>query len=72
MPLLLWLILSIKPETMAEYITACTAEGYFPDEWKRARLVLIPKLDDRGGLKGYRPLSVLSHLSKIFEHLIKG
>ena len=43
------------------------AQGIFPDELKQARVVLIYKTRDKKEVSNYRPISVLSFYSKIFE-----
>lgn len=45
-------------------------EGKFPSLWKKARVVPIFKNGDRKDIKNYRPVSILSIFSKIFESLL--
>lgn len=40
----------------------------YPDGWKLARVVPIPKKDSDNN---YRPISILSSISKIMEHILK-
>lgn len=42
--------------------------GIFPLEWKRAKLILLPK--PSSGSKKYRPICLLNTLGKIFEQII--
>ena len=42
----------------------------FPTEWKCARISVIPKIDNPTTGDGYRPISILPVLSKVFERLI--
>ncbi|EYC35149.1 hypothetical protein Y032_1133g3663 [Ancylostoma ceylanicum] len=49
-----------------KYINA----GRIPEQWKRARTVLIPKKGDREDIRNYRPITLLSHLYKIFMRVI--
>lgn len=51
----------------------CMSNGYWPATWKVGRLVLIPKGKPALGSvdKAYRPLSIISCLAKIFEHVMK-
>ena len=44
--------------------------GIFPDDWKKARLSPIYKSSDKEDCSNYRPISVLSVVSKIFEKLV--
>lgn len=50
---------------------ACFKLSYFPDEWKHARVIPIPKSGkDLSRATNYRPISLLNSLSKIFEKII--
>lgn len=46
------------------------ADGVFPREWKRARVVPVFKKGDRSSVLNYRPISILSCFSKVFESLL--
>ena len=46
------------------------AQGIFPDELKLARVVPIYKSGDKKEVSNYRPISVFSFYSKIFEKII--
>lgn len=43
----------------------------FPSQWKCARVLPIPKVNEPTVLKDYRPISILPFLSKAFEKLVK-
>lgn len=46
--------------------------GKIPAVWKKARVVLIPKPGkDLATSSAYRPISILSALSKMWEHTLK-
>lgn len=50
---------------------ACVLQSYFPDKWKQAKIIAIPKPGkDLSRSSNYRPISLLSTLSKIFEKVI--
>ena len=44
--------------------------GRFPEQWKLANVVPIYKKNDRSVASNYRPVSLLSNLSKVFERLV--
>jgi len=51
---------------------ACLLTGYFPKAWKEAKILAFPKPGKpRKYATSYRPISLLSCLSKIFERLIQ-
>ncbi|EYC33366.1 hypothetical protein Y032_0002g752 [Ancylostoma ceylanicum] len=43
--------------------------GRIPEQWKHARTVLIPDKGDREDIRNYRPITLLSHLYKIFVYV---
>ena len=61
----------LHPDEMLTAFNAALEEGIFPDEWKRAVLVLLPKPgkppDDPAGL---RPLCLLNTDGKLFEAML--
>ena len=58
----------IKPLTLL--INQVLNTGIFPDELKIAKVIPIFKKDDPTLLKNYRPISLLSTLSKVIEKII--
>ena len=46
--------------------------GCFPDDWKLARVVPVPKSSDHSSPSNYRPISILSILSKLLERHVYG
>ena len=60
-----------KPDELVSLLNSCLEEGIFPVEWKKQRLLLIPK-----GSKapedpsGYRPICLLDTIGKILERIV--
>lgn len=52
-------------------INRCLSENCYPKEFKVARLVPVPKVNCPTSCTEYRPISVLSAVSKIFEQHIQ-
>jgi ribonuclease HI len=50
----------------------CLELSYFPDTWKNAEVVMIPKLGkkDKTSVRSWRPIALLSCISKRFERII--
>lgn len=48
----------------------CLSEGVFPDEWKQANITPVYKNGSKHDVEQYRPISILSTLSKLFERLV--
>jgi hypothetical protein len=46
------------------------ATGQYPNKWKRAQVIPIPKLRSPSTYKDYRPISLLFHLGKLAEDVI--
>ena len=68
---------SVIKQCVDNYVTPLThiinlsiAQGYFPDEWKLAKVIPIFKDGDPQDIQNYRPISVLPFLSKVFEKII--
>jgi len=57
---------------LTELYNACLEYGSFPEEWKHSRVAFIlkPQKDPKDPA-AYRPLSLLSCLGKVFEHIIR-
>ena len=57
-------------EPLTYLINSSIKEGVFPNELKLARVVPIFKAGDKTKLTNYRPISVLSFFSKVFERIM--
>ncbi|XP_055840583.1 uncharacterized protein LOC129908234 [Episyrphus balteatus] len=66
-------IIKRLPETviifLAIILNNCINNCYFPQKWKTARIVAIPKKGARNIISNYRPISLLNNLSKLLEEL---
>ena len=50
---------------------SCLKSGMFPDELKLAEVVPVYKKNDKKDKSNYRPISILSNISKIYEKCIQ-
>ena len=57
------------PEVTWLYNLSLTATS-FPDQWKRALVILIPKTGNLSNVQNYRPISLLPLPGKILEKLV--
>ena len=58
---------------LAELFNKCLKESCFPDCWKVSSLVPVFKnVAERSAAKNYRPVSLLSVISKVFEKLVNN
>ena len=48
----------------------CLDSGYLPSEWKVHKVIPVFKSGDRSLITNYRPISLLSNISKVLERLI--
>lgn len=55
---------------LAQIFTTCMKKGEFPNMWKRAVLVLIPKGTEYTGLLKARPICLIDEISKTFERIL--
>lgn len=51
-------------------INSCILANTFPDSWKRALIIPIPKKNNIQDIKDLRPISILPTLSKILEKIL--
>ena len=58
---------------LAELFNKCPKECCFPDSWKVSSVVPVFKnVGERSTAKNYRPVSLLSVVSKVFEKLVNN
>ncbi|XP_072766218.1 uncharacterized protein [Anoplolepis gracilipes] len=58
-------------ERLRYIFNKCLRHGAFPQQWKQAKLVLLPKEGkEEGTPSAYRPICLLDEVSKIFERII--
>ena len=58
---------------LAELFNKCLKESCFPDCWKVSSVVPVFKnVGERSTAKNYRPVSLLSVVSKVFENLVNN
>ena len=48
----------------------CIRQGVFPRELKLARVIPIYKLSSKQSISNYRPISILTFISKVFEKIL--
>ena len=60
-------------DILAELINMCLKESCFPDCWKVSPMFPVFKnIEERSTAKNYRPVSLLSVASKVFEKLVNN
>lgn len=57
---------------LASILNACISRGYFPNAWKEAEVIVIHKPNKpKQSPSSYRPISLLSSLSKLLEKIVQ-
>lgn len=58
---------------LIKLINGILCTGHFPSQWKIAKVIPLPKPGkDPARLTNYRPISLLTHLSKVVEKIVKS
>ena len=57
--------------SLSRLYNCCMREGFYPSDFKVARVVPVFKAEDPTQFSNYRPVSVLPVLSQVFERLLK-
>ena len=60
----------VLAKPMASIINMAIRSATFPRRWKVARVVPVLKKGDPANVNNYRPISILSNLSKVMEHIM--
>lgn len=56
---------------LAFIFNTCLTKSVFPSDWKTSQIIPIPKNSNCSAVLDYRPISILSPLSKALEHVMK-
>ena len=59
-----------NPNLLSDIINLSIDTGVFPNQWKKATVIPIPKVAKPNGPEDLRPISLLPLPGKIFEHLL--
>src|SRR3977135_2704666 len=57
---------------LSRLFTNCLRQRTIPKEWNNAIIILLHKNGDVKDINNYRPISLLSHMSKLFTKVIKN
>ena len=58
-------------EELAKLYNQIMDEKKIPTSWKEAKIILLYKKGDKTDIKNYRPISLLSHVYKIFTRILQ-
>lgn len=62
-----------NPSLFTELMQTCLEEGVFPKDWKRQKLVLLPKPGKPpGDPSAYRPICLLDTIGKVLERIVQN
>jgi hypothetical protein len=67
---LLKLSAPIVSKSLCDILNLSIKTAIFPDDWKLAKVSPIYKGDAKDNVGNYRPISVLSAISKVFERIV--
>ncbi len=69
-PIILTNCASVLRPCLVQLFRLCLSTSTFPSFWKYAYVQLVPKKGDRSNPSSYRPIALLSCLSKAFESIL--
>ena len=55
---------------LTELFNLSLKSGEYPDDWKLAKVIPVFKAGERNDPNNYRPISILSTISRVFEKLV--
>lgn len=64
-----YILLHLLP-TLTHIVNFSLSFSQFPDQWRQAYVIPLPKVSNPTLLKQYRPISILPFLSKIIESIV--
>lgn len=60
---------NLPPSIVSAMTDSVLLVGHFPGTWKFGKIIVFPKPDrDRRRPSSYRPITLLSHVGKLFEY----
>ena len=69
-PLVLKTCSSVLSESLCKLINRSLVEGRVPNDWLNANVIPVHKCNDKQNVENYRPISLLSIVSKVAERCI--
>ena len=64
------LVIPFAITALTNIVNTSLVSGVFPEQWKKAIVIPIPKIPDPNNPNDYRPISLLATLSKILEKVV--
>ena len=62
----------VSLEFLKSLFNRCLENGTIPKTWKTSQIVLIYKKGDKNDINNYRPISLISHICKLFFKIISN